>query len=38
LTVLRLDFVSTTEGLAGGIPGEAWQRLLYDSKPFTRQE
>jgi hypothetical protein len=35
---LRLDFVATTEGLAEGIPGEAWQRLLYDSKPFTRQE
>ena len=33
---LRLAFMSTTEGDAGGVPAEAWQRLLYDSSEFTR--
>ena len=35
---LRLTFVSTTEGVDGGIPAEAWQRLIYDSAPFTPGE
>lgn len=33
---LRLRFVSTTEGRVGGVPGEAWQRLTYDTAPFRR--
>ncbi|PKH41910.1 hypothetical protein SAMN05192575_106101 [Nocardioides alpinus] len=34
---LTLDFRSTTEGENDiGVPGEAWQRLLYDTVPFTR--
>jgi hypothetical protein len=33
--VLRLAFVSTTEGEVQGVPGEAWQRLVYDSAAFT---
>ena len=32
---LRLAFVSTTEGEEDGVPGEAWQRLIYDTAPFT---
>ena len=32
---LRLRFVSTTEGEEDGVPGEAWQRLLYDTAAFT---
>lgn len=34
--VLTLTFRSTTEGEADGAPGEAWQRLLYNSVAFTR--
>ena len=34
---LTLDFRSTTEGEDdAGVPGEAWQRLLYDSVVLTR--
>lgn len=34
---LRLTFVSTTEGVQqDGVPGEVWQRLLYDAAAFTR--
>lgn len=34
---LTMDFRSTTEGEDdAGVPGEAWQRLLYDSVTFTR--
>ena len=34
---LTLDFGSTTEADDdAGVPGEAWQRLLYDSATFTR--
>ena len=36
--VLRLAFVSTTEADTDGVPGEAWQRLLYDTSAFTRGE
>ena len=32
---LRLAFVSTTEADENGIPGEAWQRLVYDAAAFT---
>lgn len=32
---LRLAFVSTTEGEENGVPGEAWQRLVYDTAAFT---
>jgi hypothetical protein len=32
---LRLTFVSTTEGEENGVPGEAWQRLVYDTGAFT---
>jgi hypothetical protein len=32
---LRLHFVSTTEPDSAGVPGEAWQRLLYDTAAFT---
>ena len=32
---LRFAFVSTTEGETDGVPGEAWQRLVYDSAAFT---
>jgi hypothetical protein len=28
---LRFAFVSTTEGETDGVPGEAWQRLVYDA-------
>ena len=34
---LRLTFVSTTEGLSEGVPGEVWQRVLYDAVAFTRR-
>ena len=34
--VLTMSFESTTEVVKDGVPGEAWQRLLYDSAPFTR--
>lgn len=34
---LRLSFVSTTEGVQNGVPGEVWQRLLYDSVSFARR-
>ena len=34
-TLLRLAFVSTTEGATDGVPGEAWQRLLYDAAALT---
>jgi hypothetical protein len=33
---LRLTFVSTTEGADNGVPGEVWQRLLYDTAGFVR--
>ena len=33
---LTLDFRSTTEPQNDGVPGEAWQRLFYDSAAFTR--
>jgi hypothetical protein len=33
---LRLTFVSTTEGVEDGVPGEVWQRLLYGAVPFAR--
>jgi hypothetical protein len=33
---LDLTFVSTTEGMTEGVPGEAWHRLLYDSVVFRR--
>ena len=32
---LRFAFVSTTEGESDGVPGEAWQRLVYDAAAFT---
>ncbi len=32
---LRLAFVSTTERDENGVPGEAWQRLVYDAAAFT---
>ncbi len=32
---LRFAFVSTTEGESEGVPGEAWQRLVYDTAAFT---
>ena len=35
--VLTMSFESTTEGVKNGVPGEAWQRLLYDSAPLARQ-
>lgn len=35
--LLRLDFVSTTEASTGGVPGDVWQRVLYDTFDFTRQ-
>ena len=31
-------FVSTTEAESGGVPAEAWQRLLYDTAAFTSVE
>jgi hypothetical protein len=34
--LLRLTFLSTTEGESDGVPAEAWQRLLYDSTAFTQ--
>jgi hypothetical protein len=34
--VLRLAFVSTTEAESEGAPAEAWERLFYDTAPFTR--
>jgi hypothetical protein len=34
---LRLTFVSTTERRSGDVPGEVWQRLLYDAFPFVRR-
>ena len=33
---LTMTFRSTTEGVVGGVPGEAWHRLLYDTPTFTR--
>ncbi len=33
--VLRMTFVSTTEADTEGVPGEAWQRLIYDTAGFT---
>ena len=33
---LTMTFRSTTEERVGGVPGEAWQRLLYDTAAFTR--
>lgn len=33
---LTMTLESTSEGATGGVPGEAWHRLLYDSAPFTR--
>ena len=33
---LTMTFRSTTEDDVAGVPGEAWQRLLYDTAPFTR--
>jgi hypothetical protein len=32
-----LTFVSTTEGTSDGVPGEVWQRVLYDAVAFTRR-
>jgi hypothetical protein len=32
---LHFAFVSTTEADDEGVPGEAWQRLVYDSAAFT---
>jgi hypothetical protein len=32
---LTMSFVRTTEPRSRGVPGEAWQRLLYDSVPFA---
>jgi hypothetical protein len=34
--VLRLGFVSTTEGESDGVSAEAWQRILYDAAAFTQ--
>ena len=34
---LRLTLVSTTEGVENGVPGEVWQRLLYDAFGFVRR-
>ena len=34
---LTLSFVRTTEPVSGGVPGEVWQRLLYDAFPYTRR-
>ncbi len=34
---LRLTFVSTSEPDSDGVPGEVWQRLLYDAFPLTRR-
>lgn len=36
--VLRMSFRSTSEPLVDGVPGEAWQRLLYDSAPLARRD
>ncbi len=33
---LTMKFRSTTEPENDGVPGEAWQRLFYDSPTFTR--
>lgn len=33
---LTMTFRSTTEGPRRGVPGQAWQRLLYDTAEFTR--
>jgi hypothetical protein len=33
-----MTFVSTTEAAADGVPAEAWQRLLFDTAAFTRDE
>jgi hypothetical protein len=33
---LALSFVSSTEPVTDGVPGEAWQRLFYDAGAFTR--
>jgi hypothetical protein len=30
-----MSFVRTTEPRSQGVPGEAWQRLLYDSVPYA---
>jgi hypothetical protein len=35
---LVLSFVTTTEPRSDGVPGEAWQRLLYDTVPFTSDQ
>lgn len=32
---LHLQFLETTEDFTSGVPGEAWQRLLYTSAPFV---
>jgi hypothetical protein len=36
--VLTMSFVSTTERVKAGVPGEAWQRLLYNSEPLAHQD
>ena len=36
--VLTMSFGSTTEGSMGGVPGEAWHRLLYDRAPLARRD
>lgn len=36
--VLTMSLVSTTEESKAGVPGEAWQRLLYTSEPLARQD
>jgi hypothetical protein len=33
---LSFDLVTTTEPVSDGVPGEAWQRLFYDTASFTR--
>ena len=33
---LTMTLRSTTEATVADVPGEAWQRLLYDTAPFTR--
>lgn len=35
--VLTMSLMSTNEESKGGVPGEAWQRLLYDAAPLTRR-
>jgi len=35
---LTFELVATTEGVVDGVPGEAWQRVIFTSGPFTRSD